>query len=405
MLNFLYLLRKKLFMLLYLSLFTIVLSVLLFIYNWKSNPTTLYLSLVFIIMCLLGITHYFMLNSDSRFWLAVFFNHFAPIMFLLGPSLYFYVRGTLEDVYTLSKKDVVHFIPAVIALIGTIPYIFQSFEKKLSIADSIIKNVNCVNQIDVNPFYNISGSFVLRALFGFSYILYCFFILWKKYPTKINILQVPIKQYWVTYRWLIILVSSLFILTFSLAISALKPTSLVLRENFPTYGVILYQITGITYFVMSISILLFPEILYGMPKRIDQPTTKKKKTKSKAVSDEDPFFDVNESIIDYLHTKKPYLNPDFDISDIAFDLKIPQNHISYCISNIMNTRFTKLKSELRIQHAIELLKDGHNSSITIDGIGIQSGFKTRSYYYEVFKKETGYTPSEYLEQLKEEKTT
>lgn len=405
MLNFLYLLRKKLFMLLYLSLFTIVLSVLLFIYNWKSNPTTLYLSLVFIIMCLLGITHYFMLNSDSRFWLAVFFNHFAPIMFLLGPSLYFYVRGTLEDVYTLSKKDVVHFIPAVIALIGTIPYIFQSFEKKLSIADSIIKNVNCVNQIDVNPFYNISGSFVLRALFGFSYILYCFFILWKKYPTKINILQVPIKQYWVTYRWLIILVSSLFILTFSLAISALKPTSLVLRENFPTYGVILYQITGITYFVMSISILLFPEILYGMPKRIDQPTTKKKKTKSKAVSDEDPFFDVNESIIDYLHTKKPYLNPDFDISDIAFDLKIPQNHISYCISNIMNTRFTKLKSELRIQHAIELLKDGHNSSITIDGIGIQSGFKTRSYYYEVFKKETGYTPSEYLEQLKEEKTS
>ena len=387
-------------MLLYLSLFTIVLSVLLFIYNWKSNPTTLYLSLVFIIMCLLGITHYFMLNSDSRFWLAVFFNHFAPIMFLLGPSLYFYVRGTLEDVYTLSKKDVVHFIPAVIALIGTIPYIFQSFEKKLSIADSIIKNVNCVNQIDVNLFYNISGSFVLRALFGFSYILYCFFILWKKYPTKINILQVPIKQYWVTYRWLIILVSSLFILTFSLAISALKPTSLVLRENFPTYGVILYQITGITYFVMSISILLFPEILYGMPKRIDQPTTKKKKTKSKAVSDEDPFFDVNESIIDYLHTKKPYLNPDFDISDIAFDLKIPQNHISYCISNIMNTRFTKLKSELRIQHAIELLQDGHNSSITIDGIGIQSGFKTRSYYYEVFKKETGFTPSEYLENIK-----
>lgn len=251
-------------------------------------------------------------------------------------------------------------------------------------------------------FIILVGVFILRALFGFSYILYCFFILWKKYPTKINILQVPIKQYWVTYRWLIILVSSLFILTFSLAISALKPTSLVLRENFPTYGVILYQITGITYFVMSISLLLFPEILYGMPKRIEQATRKKKKTKSKTISDEDPFLDVNESIMNYLNTKKPYLNPDFDISDIAFNLKIPQNHVSYCIANIMNTRFSKLKSELRIQHAIELLKEGHNSSFTIDGIGTQSGFKTRSYYYEVFKKETGFTPSEYLEQLNEE---
>lgn len=391
------------FMLLYLALFTIVLSVILLIHNWKSNHTTLYLSFVFIIMCLLGITHYFMLNSNSRFWLAVFFNHFAPLMFLLGPFLYFYVRATLEDVYTLSKKDVVHFIPALIALIGTIPYIFQPFEEKLTIADRIIKDVNCVNQIDVNLFYDISGSFALRAFFGFSYILYCFFILWEKHPTKITPLQVPKKQFWVTYRWLLILVSSLFILTFSLAISALKPTSLVIRKNFLTNGDVFYQITGITYFVLSISLLLFPEILYGMPKRIEQPTTKKKKTKKKSVADEDPFIEVNESIINYLNTKKPFLNPDFDISDIAFDLKIPQNHVSYCIANIMNTRFSKLKSELRIQHAIELLKEGHNSSITIDGIGAQSGFKTRSYYYEVFKKETGFTPSEYLEDLKKEK--
>lgn len=354
-------------------------------------------------MCLLGITHYFMLNSNSRFWLAVFFNHFAPLMFLLGPFLYFYVRGTLEDVYTLSKKDVVHFIPATVALIGTIPYIIQPFEEKLNIADRIIKDVNCVNQIDVNLFYDISGSFALRAVFGFSYILYCFFILWEKHPTKITPLQVPKKQFWVTYRWLLILVSSLFILTFSLAISALKPTSLVIRKNFLTNGDVFYQITGITYFVLSISLLLFPEILYGMPKKIEQPTTKKKKTKIRAIADEDPFIEVNESIILYLNTQKPYLNPDFDISDIAFDLKIPQNHVSYCIANIMNTRFSKLKSELRIQHAIKLLKEGHNSSITIDGIGSQSGFKTRSHYYDVFKKETGFTPSEYLEDLKKKK--
>ena len=402
MLDFYIFATQKKIMLLYLSLFTIVLSVLLFIYNWKFNPTTLYLSLVFIIMCLLGITHYFMLNSYSRFWLAVVFNHFAPLMFLLGPFLYFYVRGTLEDVYTLSKKDMVHFVPAFIALIGTIPYIFQPFEKKLNIADRIINDVNCVNQIDVNLFYDISGSFALRAIIGFSYILYCFFLLWEKHPTKIAPLQVPKKQFWVSYRWLLILVNSLFILTFSLAISALKPTSLVIRKNFLTNGDFFYQITGITYFVLSISLLLFPEILYGMPKRIEQSSTKKKKTKRKVVTDEDPFIEVNESIIDYLKTNKPYLNPDFDISHIAFDLKIPQNHVSYCIANIMNTRFTKLKSELRIQHAIELLKDGHNSSITIDGIGIQSGFKTRSYYYEVFKKETGFTPSEYLEHLNEE---
>ncbi len=354
-------------------------------------------------MCLFGITHHFMLNSTSLFWLAVVFNHFAPLMFLLGPFLYFYVRGTFEDQYALSKKDIVHFIPAMIAFIGTLPYIFQPFEKKLEIANRIINDVKSINQIDVNLFYNIGGSFAFRAILGFGYILYCFYIIWKKYPSKNEIILVPRKQFWITYRWLLILVSSLFIITISLAVTAIKPTSLIENENFINDSDIFYQITGIAYFVLTISLLLFPEILYGMPKRTEQPATKKKKTKSKPISNEDPFIEVNESIIDYLNTQKPYLNPDFDISDIAFDLKIPQNHVSYCISNIMNTRFSKLKSELRIKHAIELLKYGNNSSITIDGIGIQSGFQTRSYYYKIFKKETGYTPSEYLEQLKEEK--
>lgn len=387
-------------MLLYLSLFTIVLSALLFANNWKTNHNNLYLSFVYILMCLFGITHHFMLNGNSLFWLAVVFNHFAPLMFLIGPFLYFYVRGTLDDKYALSKKDIVHFIPAVVALIGTIPYIFKSFDKKLAIAKQIVNDVNSINQLDVNLFYNIGGSFAFRAILGFGYILYCYFILWKKYPSKAENLLVPKKQFWITYRWLLILLSTLVIITISLTLTSIKPTSLIVKENFLSDGDVFYQITGIAYFVLTISLLLFPEVLYGMPKKIEHPTTKKKKTISKSRSVEDPFIEVSETIINYLNINKPYLNPDFDISDIAFDLKIPQNHISYCISNIMNTRFSKLKSELRIQHAIELLKEGQNSSITIDGIGVQSGFKTRSYYYEVFKKETGFTPSEYLENIK-----
>jgi AraC-like DNA-binding protein len=351
-------------------------------------------------MCLFGITHHFMSHSNSRFWLAVFFNHFAPLMFLIGPFLYFYVRGTLKDRYALTKKDAIHFIPALFALIGTLPYIFQSFENKLRIADRIIENVTSVNQIEVNIFYKIGGSLALRAFFGFVYLLYCIYLVWQHYPSKKETLQIPRKQFWITYRWLCILLGSLLTINVSLAITALQPASLIVRENFFADGDVFYQITGMAYFVLSISLMLFPEILYGMPKRMEQTTTKKKTTKTKAVSDEDPFIEVNESIVDYLTTQKPYLNPDFDISNIAFDLKIPQNHVSYCISNIMNTRFSKLKAELRIQHAIGLLKEGHNSSITIDGIGTQSGFKTRSYYYEVFKKETGYTPSEYIENLK-----
>ena len=119
-------------MLLYLSVFTIAISVVLFYYNWKSNKNIIYLSSVFILSSLFGLGHYFMALSDSRFWLAVFYNHFSPLMFLIGPFLYFYIRNTLKVRFTLSKKDWIHFVPALIALIGTIPYSVQPFEKKLA---------------------------------------------------------------------------------------------------------------------------------------------------------------------------------------------------------------------------------------------------------------------------------
>jgi hypothetical protein len=69
-----------------------------------------------------GIAHYFVLYGKSPFWLAIFYNHFTPLMLLLGPLLFFYVRGTLNDTSILKKSDAFHFIPAVIHLIGIVRY-------------------------------------------------------------------------------------------------------------------------------------------------------------------------------------------------------------------------------------------------------------------------------------------
>ena len=164
-------------------------------------------------------------------------------------------------------------------------------------------------------------------------------------------------------------------------------------------GYVLYVMAGFAYCVMSFSLLLFPEILYGIPRKIQQNKTKKKKEKIKIDLREDPFFELYNTILKYLEENKPFLNYDFKISDIALDLKVPQNHVSYCITYLMETKFSKLKSELRIKHAINLLEKGSNSKLTIEAIGKKSGFKTRSNFYSTFKEEIGFTPSEYIERL------
>jgi len=384
-------------MLLYISIFTIAISIILFYYNWRANKNILYLSSVFILISLFGIGHYFMALSDSRFWLAVFYNHFSPFMFLIGPFLYFYIRNTLKDQNTLTKKDWIHFIPATIALIGTIPYIIQPFENKLAIADQIIRNLDAFKKIEVNLFYDMGESFVLRCLLTLVYLIYCAHLLFKSYTKQQNEKQYPKKQFLIVYRWFVVLLTCLLLLLSSFIILTLNAidssASRTIKE-----GNVWYVLSGLIYCIMSLSVLLFPEILYGIPRK-KTPKYHKKKAKLKTNMMEDPLFDLSLSIQKYLLEKKPFLQADFDISDIALDLNIPQNQVSYCISYIMETKFSKLKSDLRVQHAVELLKKGTNSKLTIEAIGKQSGFKTRSYFYTAFKKEMGITPSEYLQNL------
>ena len=97
-----------------------------------------------------------------------------------------------------------------------------------------------------------------------------------------------------------------------------------------------------------------------------------------------------------MEKEKPFLKIDFSISDIALALQVPQNHVSYCINSIMQTKFATLKSDLRIDYAAELLSENVNDSFTIEGIAQQSGFKTRASFYNAFKERVGVTPTEFI---------
>ncbi|WP_310594198.1 AraC family transcriptional regulator [Flavobacterium sp.] len=382
-------------MLLYLSIFTILISFVLLYHNWGLNKNAIYLTFVFILTSIFGIAHYLITSGGSRFWLAIFYNNFAALMFLIGPFLYFYIRNTLTDRYSLSKKDWLHFIPTLIAFIGSVPYIFQSFDKKLEIADKIIQNPDIIEEIDVNIFYTMGQSFVFRCSIAFLYLIGCIYLLWKLYPSETKEKQIPKNQLIITYRWLIILITNLSFIFVSFILLAISSEHSVPSKTIND-GQVLYIIAGLAYSIMSFSLILFPEILYGIPRRNEAVTPKKKKVKNKIAPEEDPFFDMYKAILKYLEEEKPFLNPDFSVSDIALYLKAPQNHVSYCITYLMETKFSKLKSALRIKHALELLKKGSNSLLTIEAIGKQSGFKTRSNFYAAFKEETGFTPTEYI---------
>ncbi|MFM7016251.1 MAG: helix-turn-helix domain-containing protein [Bacteroidota bacterium] len=389
-------------MLLYLSLFSIAISILLAIYNWRVNKNALLISGIFIIFATYTITHYFTVYSSSNFWLGIFYANFSPLWYLPGPFLYFYVRSTLTDTRAIkSWKDSLHFTPSIIHLISIAPYLFSPLSNKIENARKIHADLNYIVQNQINLFYTTELAFISRPLLIIAYCIACFYLLFKNTRNISNqntITQIQIKT---SYRWLLVLVICLLLvccgflyLTSELAGKELTKFSLESKFAHLFSGFIIFLLP-------SCLILFFPKVLYGMPMLSPQANPKKEKSINikREVIDNDPFNEVALQMIDYLTREKPYLNPAFEISDLSIRMQIPQHHIAYCFSSILDTKFTSYRSKLRVEHAKELLKSGTADTLSIDGIGAQSGFSSRSSFYATFKAETGLTPSQYLESI------
>ena len=169
-------------MLVYIAITSLLLALLLLINNLTKNKTAIFIAVFFIIISIYGITHYFTIYGKDPFYLALFYIHFTPFYLLLGPLLFFYVRGTLNDSSRLSKTDFLHFLPAIIHGIGITPYVFQSFSSKIEKVGLILENVNAIMTLDSNIFYDAKISFLLRAGLLLIYILICIYLLLVNIP-------------------------------------------------------------------------------------------------------------------------------------------------------------------------------------------------------------------------------
>lgn len=91
--------------------------------------------------------------------------------------------------------------------------------------------------------------------------------------------------------------------------------------------------------------------------------------------------------------KELYLNPNFTLDEAAKELNVTKHLLSQYLNVVLGKSFTNLINEYRIEKAKKLLETENN--LTVEGIGYESGFKSKSTFFTTFKKITGKTPTEY----------
>lgn len=109
---------------------------------------------------------------------------------------------------------------------------------------------------------------------------------------------------------------------------------------------------------------------------------------------------VLDKIRAYLFTSEAYLQKDFTTLTLYNTTGITPHKISLALKVIEHKNFNAFINSFRIEKAIQYLKNDAYKKYTIDALGNEVGFISKSAFYAAFKNHTGITPAQYKNQLK-----
>lgn len=108
---------------------------------------------------------------------------------------------------------------------------------------------------------------------------------------------------------------------------------------------------------------------------------------------------IKNQIIRYFETEKAYLNPTLSMSVLAGALKIPKYQITEVLNTEIGRNFFQFVNHYRVEAVKQMLSDPKNK-YSIEAIGYDCGFASKSSFYTVFKSLTGETPVSYRSKIR-----
>jgi AraC-like DNA-binding protein len=108
-----------------------------------------------------------------------------------------------------------------------------------------------------------------------------------------------------------------------------------------------------------------------------------------------PATDVLATLDMYMRKEKPYLDPRLTLDQLAGAVDVPARVLSQVIGASEDENFYGLVNRHRVAEARSLLLSPREVRTSVEAIGLMSGFRSRSTFYEAFRREVDMTPAEF----------
>ncbi|WP_034060621.1 AraC family transcriptional regulator [Lacinutrix jangbogonensis] len=271
--------------------------------------------------------------------------------FLIGISLFYYLKSSIENKKVTPQIWKIHYgiLVAIIFLVGTLkPY---------------RTHVDFWHQYFIHFIYTIWGIYLILS----GYILKDVF---KKLFTKNT--KCTTSEVWLV---------------------AVFVGNILIFSAYMVGYFYLYLVGTITFSVVFYALLIF---LLFKKNRDNIFQDIPEKYAAKKINEPEAEMLIQE-LSTLMHTKALFKNSDVKLKDLAEELKISKHHLSQLLNDNLGKSFAQYINALRIEEAKRLLLE--NSQFTLEAIGFEAGFSSKSTFYATFKRIIGQTPAEFKKQF------
>ncbi|MEM9327920.1 MAG: AraC family transcriptional regulator [Bacteroidota bacterium] len=215
-------------------------------------------------------------------------------------------------------------------------------------------------------------------------------IAWRKVG-QVNF-TVPLdKNETVYYQWLKYLL--VFQITLYVTLSILTLISFFYADEWLFFWKIESMLSGFFFLVMAYFAIRFP--LFAIDGDFRALSNGEKKYAKSSLTAE-RARSLWEEMNSLMQDKRLFRDPEYRLSDLAGEMDQSVHHVSQAINQEQGGSFSDFLNRYRVQEAESLLKSSRAEQVTILAIAYESGFNSKTTFYNAFKKLTGSTPTQYL---------
>jgi AraC-like DNA-binding protein len=358
----------------------------------------LFLSILYISPWMLGFAGWYDTQPYRDILFYVTFQH----LFFIGPVIFFYVQSLLNPSFKFGKREWLHLTPGILYCMYTIVIAVTDklvLHKYYFLADGADR--------EFDTWYQLAGYI---SMMGYFIACIRYYDRYKKLLVQVvsyadTVLFKWIRNFLVVFLIFLIVRFIFFILSFSFTMRYWD-----VWWYFLSFSVLFYYI-AITGYANSIKTKMpFKTDLFNAKPAlllqynsidcdIEEAEVIEMENDTEENTGDDFIKEWKEKILQVVVDAKQFEKPELSLTDLAKQLGTNASVLSRVVNKGFGMNFNDFINYYRVQAVLEKLKAGEQKTQTLLGIAYDCGFNSKATFNRAFKKVTGVSPKEWLQNL------